>query len=108
VAEVRSVLEPIEPDTTTFDAGTMARGEPGVPARFTWRGDVHVVADVLSSRRETTPSAGGSGGYVRRHVVRVRTAAGVVMTLSGARGARHGSTRWILRSLEDPATGAPR
>jgi len=76
----------------------MARGEPGVPSRFAWRGRTYVVAEVLDTRRETEDAGGDR--YVRRHAVRVRTETGEVMVLSGARGAGGRAARWILRSIE--------
>ena len=96
---IRSVLEPVTPRPGGFDVRAMARGEPGVPSRFAWRGRTYVVAEVLETRRETEDGGGGER-YVRRHAVRVRTVSGEVMVLSGARGARGSADRWILRSIE--------
>lgn len=106
--EPRAVLEPIVPEPGTFSAQTMARGEPGVPARFTWRGTTYVVVEVLESKRELARCyAGANETYVRRHVSRVRVASGEVMTLSAARGGSRGPDRWILRSVLSPAPDAP-
>ena len=52
MSEPRAVLEPIVPEPGTFTAQTMPRGEPGVPAQFSWRGNTYVVVEVLDSRRE--------------------------------------------------------
>jgi hypothetical protein len=38
------VSEAIVPVAGTFDAGAMSRGEPGLPARFTWRDKIYTVA----------------------------------------------------------------
>jgi hypothetical protein len=105
VTEPRAVLEPIVPEPGTFAAQTMARGEPGVPARFSWRGTTYVVVEVLDSQRELGRCyAGANETYVRRHVSKVRVASGEVMTLSAARGSSRGPHRWILRSILAPAS----
>ncbi len=104
MATVETVMEPIEVPPGAFDARTMASGEPGVPRVFTWRGRRFEVVETLDAKRETGPCRHGSGErYVRRHVSRVRTACGSIATLSGERGARGAASRWILRSLEEPA-----
>ena len=101
---LRSVLEPIEPQAGSFDARFMARGEPGVPRRFTWRGRAYEVAEVLGTEREVENASGSSGdAYVRRHAFRVRTTTGEVMVLAGARAKNAGPARWILRSIQDAA-----
>jgi hypothetical protein len=102
--EPRAVLEPIVPEPGSFAAGTMARGEPGVPARFAWRGRTYVVAEVLDAKREVGRCyAGADETYARRHVTRVRVETGEIMTLSAARGPSRGAGRWILRSVLDSA-----
>ncbi len=100
---VRSVMEPVTPHAGAFDASAMARGEPGVPARFDWRGRTYAVVEVLGSRRETGNYSGTPRDtYVRRHVARVRVDSGEVMTLSASRGDPRGAARWILRTVESP------
>jgi hypothetical protein len=99
---VRTVMEPVTPEAGSFDPRAMARGEPGVPRRFGWRGTTYVVAEVLGTRREVENYSGAAkDGYAKRHVVRVRTESGEVMSLSASRGARGHATRWILREIED-------
>jgi hypothetical protein len=98
---VRTVMEPVTPEPGSFDPRAMARGEPGVPRRFSWRGTTYVVAEVLGTRREVENYSGSDKDtYARRHVVRVRTESGEVMSLSATRGARGHATRWILREME--------
>jgi hypothetical protein len=100
----RPVLEPVRVPPGAFDAVAMARGEPGVPLRFAWRGRDYRVVEVLDSTRELGPCRHGSGEtYVRRHTVRVRTDSGEVMVLAAARDAGRRRPRWLLRSVE-PAT----
>ena len=103
---VRSVMEPVTPHPGAFDARAMARGEPGVPARFDWRGKTYAVVEVLQSRRETENYSGtAKDTYARRHVIRVRVDSGEVMTLSAARGNTRGGPRWILRTVDGPPAG---
>ena len=103
--EPRAVLESIDPEPGTFSAQAMSRGEPGVPARFHWRGTTYAVVEVLDSRRELGRCyAGANETYVRRHVARVRVESGEVMTLSAARGGARGPRRWMLRSIEGPTS----
>ena len=109
MTEPRAVLEPIVPEPGTFSAQTMSRGEPGVPARFTWRGTTYVVVEVLDSQRALGRCyAGANETYVRRHITRVRVESGEIMTLSAARGSSRGPDRWMLRSVLEPTPGAER
>jgi hypothetical protein len=97
----RTVLEAVTPEPGSFDAAAMARGVPGVPRRFAWRGRTYVVAAVLGGRRETENYSGTPRDtYAKRHVVRVRTESGEVMVLSATRGTPGRAPRWILREIE--------
>lgn len=100
----RAVFEEVTPEGLGFDANAMARGEPGVPMRFRWRGRTYEVAQVLATRREVSRADAGAGAYVRRHVVTVVTRSGERMELSGARGPRGGraNARWMLRTVLEP------
>lgn len=100
-------MRPIVPEPGSFDARAMARGEPGVPRRFTCDGRRYEVAEVLGpAERETGPCRHGSDErYVRRHVTRVRTTEGEVLTLSAARLSPRGAPRWVLRRAA-PGPGA--
>lgn len=97
------VCEPIEPDRASFDPATMARGEPGVPRRFTWRGREHVVASVTESWKKTGPCRHGSGErYVRRHYYRVVTTSGEVLTIffeRRSRSPRKAGPRWWVYTV---------
>jgi hypothetical protein len=99
---VETVLEPIEVAPGDFDAASMGRGEPGVPRRFTWRGEVFEIVRVLERAREVGPCRSGGGEvYVRRHATRALTRGGAIVTLSAERRTGAGP-RWILRSVERP------
>ena len=70
------VSEPLEPVAASIDPAAMARGEPGLPREFTWRGSPFRVAAVLRTWRECGPCRQGSSElYVRKHWFEVETAA---------------------------------
>jgi phosphoribosylglycinamide formyltransferase-1 len=96
--------EPITPVPETADARTMARGGPGLPRRFVWRGREVAVEAVLETRRSLGPCTSGSGErYVRKHWFTVRTTSGETMTLYFDRQPRRGKSpkaRWWLYSLK--------
>ena len=88
------VGEPLEPVAGTMDTRRMARGEPGLPKRFVWRGAEHEVAEVLEQWKETSGCRHGSDEqYVRKHWYRIRTAGGLEMKLYFERQARSGRER---------------
>ncbi len=96
------VGERLEPLGGTFDRGAMAQGEPGLPRAFRWRGGEHAVAEVLERWKTTGACRSGSDEqYVRKHWYRVRTAAGVEMTLYFERQPRSGRERksrwWVFK-----------
>jgi hypothetical protein len=96
------VSEPIEPRPGSFEAAAMARGEPGLPGAFTWRGAEYVVALVVESWRSHGRSPGGTEMYLRKHWYRVATTTGEIMTLYFDRQPRRGRApakgRWTLYS----------
>lgn len=100
----RFIGEDIEPVPGTGDTTLMARGQPGVPRRFHWRGREYVVARVIGESRRLGPCVSGGGEqYVRKHVYTVETECGVTMKLScdraPRRGAPAGRPRWRLLSV---------
>ena len=98
-SRVLTPLEPVQVDPSSYDTASMARGEPGIPRRFTWRGETFEITEILEGTRETGACHHGSGErYVRRHVTRARTSDGSVVTLAGERAPR--GPRWILRRIE--------
>ena len=99
----RRIAEDIVPEPGSFDARTMARGVPGVPRRFSWRGDDYEVAEVLRSWKELSDAPDGGGDrYVRRHAFLVRTTDGKEMRLVADRSGRR-TARWVLHSLHEQA-----
>jgi hypothetical protein len=100
------ISEPIAPESGSFALAGMARGEPGLPAAFVWRGKQYAVAGVLESSKSTgADRSGGSERYVRKHWYRVRTTTGEVMTLYFTRqpgaGRRRSRQRWTLFSMRE-------
>jgi len=101
----RFVCEAIKPVRGAMDTLGMARGEPGLPLRFLWRGREYAVAEVLERWKETGPCTSGSGErYVRKHWFRVRTTTGEEMKLYCERRPRSGRERlkrWWLYTVAD-------
>jgi len=102
----RFVSEAIEPATDSMDATAMARGEPAMPKRFTWRDKEYTVETVLEAWKETSPCRHGSGEqYVRKHWFRVRTTAGDEMKVYFERqpkSKRERKRRWWLHTVATP------
>ena len=103
--EARFVSEPIEPRGGRRDAGAMARGEPGLPAAFSWRGTERRVAEILRRGRGTGTDMGEV--YVRRHTYRLRMDDGSAWEVyflrqppAGRRAAK--PARWYLLTVEPP------
>ena len=96
--------EPLVPVASTFDPDRMARGAPGLPGVFTWRGQTIRVAAVRREWRETGPCRHGSGEqYVRKHWFEVTTDIRETMKIyfeRHDRGGRKGQ-RWWLFSIAD-------
>ena len=100
------ISEPIEPEPGSFDSEAMARGEAGVPARFTWRKQVYAVAEVLQGWISSTPEGGSGEMYLRRHWWRLRTDCGPVMVIYCERQAGRGHSprsRWYLYTIQSPS-----
>ncbi|MCC7408086.1 MAG: hypothetical protein IT442_08440 [Phycisphaeraceae bacterium] len=61
------ISEPIHPTPGSFDAAAMAAGEPGLPARFTWRDTEYHVTELLEAWKSSSPESGSGELYLRRH-----------------------------------------
>ena len=110
-ARRRFVGEPLIPERASQDSLRMATGEPGLPARFTWRGRPVHIAEVLRAWRETGPCRSGGGeSYVRKHWYEVRTDSGAILTLYFERQARsraQRTRRWWLHSASEACGKCP-
>ena len=96
------ISEPIVPEGGSFDAAGMAIGEPGLPARFVWRGVTYEVARVLHTWKTVGDCHHGSGEqYVRKHWFRVEVTDGTQMELYFDRQprSRQRKQRWWLAAI---------
>lgn len=99
------ISEELIPVAGAGDAAAMARGEPGLPARFTWRGGDYAVAGVLKTWKTSSREGGRADGelYLRRHWYQIVTAAGDVMNIYCERQARNPKrpkARWWIYTIE--------
>lgn len=97
------ISEAIKPVAESMDPSRMARGAPGLPGRFVWRGKEHAIAEVLDEWKETGDCRSGSPErYVRKHWFRVRTTDGDEMKIyfeRQARSQREKKSRWWLYTV---------
>lgn len=107
----RFIGEALRPAGGPADARAMVRGEPGLPARFVWRGAEYKVTAVLERWRETGPCTSGSGEkYVRKHRFRILTSTGDAWELYCDRQPRRGKSpraRWWLFAITEPPDPSP-
>lgn len=108
------VSEQLVPVPGTGAAAGMARGEPGLPRRFTWRGEEYEVLGVLQQWKSSGPCHhGASEVYLRRHWYKILTQPHAVMTVYFERQANHPKrpkARWWIYSIHraDTPTTHPR
>jgi len=105
--------EAITPRPGTFDTSAMARGGPGVPLVFSWRGREYQVARILKTWRTQERGLWDKEYlYVRKHYFRIRTTTGEVMVLrfdrKPTRGAGPTKGRWVLFSIVETGTNESR
>ncbi|MBN2582590.1 MAG: cytoplasmic protein [Planctomycetes bacterium] len=97
------VSEEIQPAAGSFAAAAMARGQPGLPEQFSWRGTEYRVVELLRQWKTTGPCHSGSDElYVRRHWFHVRVEPAAEMTLycdRQARNTRRPKARWWLYTI---------
>jgi RimJ/RimL family protein N-acetyltransferase len=95
------VSERILPEQGAFDVAAMARGEPGLPASFVWRGQRYHVSRLLTTRRATGEDRGDT--YVRRHYFDIETSDALQMTIYFERNPGRARERaWWLFTLSPP------
>ncbi len=102
-AAEKFICEQLTPVTATADTKAMARGEPGLPEVFIWRGSEYRITGVLKKWKTSGPCRNGSDEiYLRRHWYKVVTDGGLVMTLYFDRQAKDRSkpkARWWLYTI---------
>jgi len=105
------ISEEIHPVAGTAEAAGMARGEPGLPGRFAWRGRQYQVRAVLARWKTSAHERGlpSAEKYLRRHWFDVTVDTGERMRLYCQRQAPRGGgarSRWYLYTVR-PADGLP-
>jgi len=89
--------EPLTPLRGSFDPAGMARGEPGLPQRFTWRRQQHAVTAVLETWTTSGHSPCGET-YLRRHWYKLTTDTHLTLTIYCDRQPRS-AHRWHVYTL---------
>lgn len=99
------ISEAITPVAGSSDTAGMARGEPGLPKRFRWRGTEYTVAHVIETWKTSGRCHHGSEEkYLRRHWWKVITEPAATMTLYCLRQPMRGKnskSRWFLYSITE-------
>ena len=107
----RFVSEPLEPVPGTADASAAARGEPGLPARFRWRGAEYRVAGIVRTWKTTGPCRNGSSEvYLRRHWYEIVTEPRAVLSVycqRQAKSSRGVAPRWFVYATHEDGLAAP-
>lgn len=102
--EPEFVCEEMQPEAGTADTSMMARGEPGLPQRFTWRGQQWEVVGVIETWKTQGPCRHGSGDmYLRRHWYKIQVRPHRVMTVycdRQAKDRRKPKSRWWVFTVE--------
>ncbi len=95
------VGEGITPEDASFSTSAMAMGKPGLPQKFTWKGESFSILEVLEEWKEAGDCRHGSGErYLRKHWFRVRTTSDLEMKIYFERqGRSSGGSRWRLYSV---------
>ena len=82
----------------------MARGEPGLPKRFTWRDTQYQVASVIRQWKTSGRCRnGGSEMYLRRHWYKIITDPLMIMTVycdRQAKNRKRPKARWWVYTIE--------
>src|SRR5215469_4209024 len=95
------VSEPMTPEPGSGSVEAMARGEPGLPRAFSWRGERFEVARVIDQGKSHGEDRGDV--YVRKHWYDIETTAGLRMRVYFDRNpGRSGSqqSRWWVYWVE--------
>ena len=99
------ISELITPHPGTFDTARMARGEPGLPGGFDWRGSSVDIVELLGVWKESSREGSRAGGdlYLRRHYYRLRMSDERVWTVYFVRQTPKSGNpkkRWFLYTVE--------
>jgi hypothetical protein len=99
------VSELIKPAPGTFDTTAMAKGEPGLPSYFLWRGKSYVIKQILDKWKETSQCrTGAMEKYLHRHWYKIKTNSGEVLKIYFERQSlprAQRKRRWYLYSIQE-------
>ena len=97
------ICEQLIPVAGTGDTAAMARGEPGLPGKFTWRDKEYKISGVISQWKTSSPCRNGANEmYLRRHWYKVLTDPPLVMTIyfdRQAKDRKHPKARWWIYTV---------
>jgi hypothetical protein len=103
-AKAEFVCEELITVAGSADTAMMARGEPGLPRRFTWRRTEYEVVGVIEMWKTIGPCRNGSGEmYLRRHWYKIQVNPRLVMTVycdRQAKNSRKPKSRWWVYTTE--------
>lgn len=104
--ERQLISEPITPIGAGADTTSMARGEPGLPHGFTWRGESARIVRLLEKWKESSREGGNEARelYLRRHCYKMEMTDGRVWTVYFERQSQRGGhpkQRWFLFTIEE-------
>ncbi|MGQ9652124.1 MAG: DUF6504 family protein [Phycisphaerae bacterium] len=101
--------KPIIPGLGTDDISAAARGEPGLPARFTWRQREDIMTATLKAWKTSSGKVGTGRLYLRKHGYTMQNDVGLQMTLyceRQTRSRRNPKAQWWLCSVQRHARWA--
>ncbi len=97
------ICEELIPVAGTADVGAMTRREPGLPQRFTWRGqEYRVVGIVKQWKSHSRCKTGANEMYLRRHWYQIVTDPAATMTVyfdRQAKSSQRPKARWWVYSV---------
>jgi len=98
------ICEEMTPLPGSGDAAMASHGEPGLPGRFTWRGEAFEIVGLIEAWKTDGPCRHGSDErYLRRHWYRVQVRPHRVLTIycdRQAKNRRRPKSRWWVYSAE--------
>jgi phosphoribosylglycinamide formyltransferase-1 len=97
------ICQELTPVAGLADAAMMARGQPGLPRRFTWRNVQYEIVGVIETWKTQGPCRHGSGEmYLRRHWYKIQVNPRLVMTVycdRQAKNRRKPKSRWWVYTV---------
>ncbi len=98
--EQEFISEDIIPLNSSFNAGSMAYGDPGFPSSFTWRGTEYRVKNLLQTEKSLRNCRNGSGEkYINKHYYVFETETGEIMSVYRKRSGTKKDS-WVLYTLQ--------